>query len=176
LFTSEKEAVMHHLSRKQQRRLREQNIRAFKQKGLLGLMKAAEILGVPDQRGCILLEIGSSSIKDPQGHVARIKQAMGIVPSYMDTVWAMFGDSDASLYIGFFPGKDPVRIHPQLWLHRFVSAMPQIEHASLRFIDAFCAMILQEGKVVSRNSYPEPELKAAPSLNALFPLQERTLH
>lgn len=169
---------MKHLQPKRRKKLREQNIRAFTQKGLLGLMQTATSLGVPDARGYVCLELGSGSIIDPEGHIARMKQAMGITPSATDALFAYLGDNHASLYVGFLPGQKPSRVHPQIWLHRFVRAMPRMHLETLRFVDALFLEMMRITMAIGRTHYPEPELESVPPItwDELLPHKERTLH
>ncbi len=169
-------------SKKHLRRVRAQNIRAFTQRGHSGLASLAQFMGVPDESGNILMEIGSSSIDDPLGHIAKLKMAMGLQTSKLEAAWAFMGDPSASLYVGFQPGFRPSRTHPQLWLRRLVQAMPSMQRETLHFVDKiFTGMILLHKRVKTQSLvtilYPEPYLSEMkiPDSPPLFPLRERTL-
>lgn len=163
--------------RKRLKELHRRNIRSFQQKGLLGLLQAAKSLGFPDERGYVCMEMGSSSIIDPRGHVARLKMAMGIKQTHMDEVWAYMGDTNASLYIGFQPGRTPTRIHPQVWLHRFVGVMPWLEPETILFLDKLCNTMVLVRHLPRTSSYPESGSQTQHADVAhIFPLSERTLH
>lgn len=115
--------------------------RAFMQRGLHGLVQLVNHIEQSRREGVFVQEIGSSSIHDPSGHVARIKKAMGIQQSIMDGVWAYFGDTDASLYVGFFPGKKPCRIDPLDWLIALVDSIHRIPRDSQIFLDNYIKIL-----------------------------------
>jgi hypothetical protein len=156
-LSKEKGMSMEKITARKRKKLQKQNTRAFEQKGLLGLASVA-------RKSADLLEMGSSSIIDPEGHIARIKMAMGIVPSTADVLWASCGNTDSSLYIGFLPGHTPSRVHPQVWLRRFVMVMSRVPRESIIFVDSFLhemeTMVAHALKnIVAKSNYPEPELE-----------------
>lgn len=162
---------------KKLRKVREQNSRAFRQKGLAGLTLASEILGFPDALGRVCIEIGSSSIIDPSAHIAKLKMAMGLHSTHEDTHWVHRGDTDASLYVGFQPGLKPKQVHPQLWLQRLARAMPHISEETLRFVDRILGELLHISTIAVQKSYQEytPVAMGKGTHAPLFPLGERVL-
>ena len=163
---------------KKLRKVREQNSRAFRQKGLAGLSLASEILGFPDALGRVCTEIGSSSIIDPSAHIAKLKIAMGLHSTHEDTHWVHRGDTDASLYVGFQPGLKPRQIHPQLWLRRLVLAIPHISEETLRFVDTLLGELLRITTIAALTSYQEhaPVVVRNRIHSPLLPLKAHVLH
>jgi hypothetical protein len=108
--------------------------RAFQQRGLRNMRNLVAFIEFERIRGRHLQQMGSSSIVDPQAHIARVKSAMGIGQSAMDGVWAAVND-DASLYVGFHPGRKPKQMDPLDWLNLFADALPRIPRESAKFVD-----------------------------------------